>query len=54
MKITYKMLDREITRRIFGKITFEIDEHDNTFVQFASGGHEYSVSAYNVIKIENE
>lgn len=53
MKITYKMFDREITRNVFGEITFEIDEQGNTFVKFASGGHEYSISAYNVIKIEN-
>ena len=54
MKITYKMLDRVITRNVFNGITFEIDENGNTFVKFASGGHSYSVSAYNVIEIKND
>lgn len=51
MKITYinTLYNHEITRYVAGDITFNDDR-----VEFASGGHKYSVAIRYIIKIEKE
>lgn len=55
MKITYYKSWRKtkVTETVFGNITFEKDEYNNVRVRFSSGGHEWSIDAENVIKIED-